>query len=116
MRNSNTITMFNGSVTVNKIKLDETLSMICCAALYVARILLFIATGIFGLLTIVAGGDGRVDDGDPTTMFISLGLALMCALGARLAGMFMDAIVHGARRRNMRRKHAHMCKNTNKTA
>ena len=108
--------MLRGSITIDKAKLDETLSLFSCVALYIARIMLFIAAGIFGLLAIASGGDARMNDGDPTKMLISLGLALMCAFSAMLVRMFIETIAHNARIRNLRRKHARIRKSTKKAA
>ena len=102
----NTISLFGGSVTINKAKADYQLSILSYAGMYFARILLIVAAVIFFVLTAASGGDGRMNDGNPLIMFINLGLFIFCSLCARLVSMLMEMIEHGYRVRRIKRKYA----------
>lgn len=103
---NNNITLFGGIVTINKAKLDASLSAISYAGLYLIKILLYIASGLFFLLAIASGGDGRINDGNPITMLTMLGFGVFCGLCAHLMTIFMEMIEHGYRVRRIKRKHA----------
>lgn len=104
----NTISILDGTIIINKAKLDRIVSVFTYSALYFARFLLYIAIGIFAFLTIISGGDGKLNKGDPMEMFISFGLTIFCGFCARLVTILMNMVEHGYRVRRIRRKHAYI--------
>lgn len=97
MQKTKKITLLNNSITINKSKLEYTIAAISYAALCFARILLIIASVVFCILFVGAGGDGHLSDGDPALMFIMLGLSVICGLAARLTIMFTTMIIEAQR-------------------
>ena len=94
------------TITIDKAKVDEIFSMASYTALYIVRGLLYIAVGVFLLLTIASGGDGRISDGNPVAMFISFGTTIFCAMCARLVTILMEMVVSGNRSRRLKRRRA----------
>lgn len=97
MRNTNTISIANGVINIDKEKADRAISMAIYVALCVVKILLYVATSVFIFLTAVSAGDARMND--ETHPFIALGFAVICGLSTQIVGYIITAHVNGTRRR-----------------
>lgn len=100
----NTISILGGAIIINKAKMDKAVSVFSYGALYIARILLLIATGLFLFATIVAAGDSRIDDGNPYTVLVTFSVALLCILCAGLTTIFMKMVLNGYKIRCKKRE------------
>lgn len=97
MKNTNTITIAKGMISIDKEKADRVGSMVVYIGLCVVKIILYIATATFIFLTAVSAGDARVND--ETHPFVALGFAVMCGLSAKIVGYLITAHVNSTRRR-----------------
>ena len=97
MKNTNTISIANGIISIDKEKADRVGSMVTYLGLCFVKIILYIATGAFVFLTAVSAGDARVND--ETHPFIALGFAVICGLSTQIVGYLITAHVNSARRR-----------------
>lgn len=95
MKKSNSIVF--DAITIDKKKLDETMSAVLYLILCTVRILLLIATGCFLFLTAVSAGDSRING--ETHPFIALGFAIICYLSAKIVGMITVNHLHSTRKR-----------------
>ena len=106
MQTTKTINIAKDSITINRIKLEQTLSCIIYALMYIAKGLLMIGCAVLLMGGIFAAGDGRVSDGDIGLMLMLCGYSLLCGFSAKLIGIFMEMFVVSCRKRNIKRQHS----------
>lgn len=103
------IRITDNNIIINKMEFINNCAAISYIGLTAVKYLLASGIGIFVLLAIAAGGDGRTNDGDPKLMCIMFGFSLICAFGMRLSVMLRSMLLHNIRKMN--KKHRNMSKN-----
>ncbi len=88
-----TRTFMRGMVTIDMKKLDETLTVIVYAGLYIVNKLLLLACMISCIMIAAAGGDGKYSDGNVIATLLFLCAAIICGLAAKFTNIMMNNIV-----------------------
>lgn len=101
----------NNAIIIDKRRIVNSCAIISYVGLTIAKYLLSIATVIFAFLSVCAGGDGRIYDGNPKLAFTMLGMAFICILAMKASTMFRDIITKNVRKMNENcKKHRYMSK------